>query len=61
MIEADPRRPVRSYAASESFSPGDRITHKTFGEGLVEAIAGPGKIQVFFRTGRKVLVHEVGG
>ncbi len=57
-VEADLSRPVRPYLMSESFTRGDRLEHRVFGEGLVEEIVGVGKIQVFFTVGRKVLVHE---
>lgn len=58
MVVADLSRPVRPYLMSESFTAGDRIEHRVFGEGLVEEVVGLGKIQVFFEAGRKVLAHE---
>lgn len=58
LIEADPDRPIRSYSIKESFEVGDRITHQIFGSGVVEMQAGPGKIQVFFPQGRRVLAHQ---
>ncbi|HEY4240262.1 MAG TPA: SMI1/KNR4 family protein [Kofleriaceae bacterium] len=50
--------PVRAYKASEKFSPGDRVTHPQFGEGVVEVLSEPTKITVWFESGRKVLVHN---
>jgi hypothetical protein len=58
VVEADPSRPVRSYAMSESYRPGDRVAHPLFGEGVVQASAGPGKIRVRFDGQPRVLVHE---
>ena len=55
-VAADLSRPVRSYRASESFEVGDRVEHPSFGQGVVEA-AEPGKITVFFGTGRRVLAQ----
>ena len=59
--EAGGRRPTcrarsRTYRASEKFEVGDRIDHPSFGQGVIET-AEPGKITVFFATGRRVLVQ----
>ena len=38
--------------AAESFAPGDRVSHKTFGPGVVKSASGD-TIEVFFsRTGK---------
>lgn len=58
-IAADLSRPSRPYKASEHFTPGDRIDHVTFGQGVVE-LSEPGKVTIFFATGRKVLVQAKG-
>jgi hypothetical protein len=58
LVEADPNKPLRPYRINETFSPGDRLSHRSFGEGVVEMVVGPQKIQVFFPGGRKVLAHE---
>lgn len=58
-IAADLSRPVRNYAATERFEPGDRLEHPTFGQGTVETVDGA-KMTVFFVVGRKVLVHAKG-
>jgi hypothetical protein len=55
MIAIDPSKPARVYKPTETFKPGDAITHPSFGTGVVELIPGPGKIQCFFPGGRKVL------
>lgn len=54
-VAADPSRPVRPYRATESFTPGDRITHTSFGSGVVQSSPGPGKIQVHFADGPRIL------
>jgi hypothetical protein len=58
-VAADLSREVRPYKASEHFEPGDRVDHPTFGQGVVE-VSEPGKVTVFFATGRKVLVQAKG-
>jgi hypothetical protein len=58
IVEADPTRPVRPYAVSEIFAVGDAISHRTLGNGVVQRIVGPTKIEVRFEDERnRVLVH----
>ncbi len=57
-VEADLSRAVRSYGLSESYESGDRIQHPTLGLGIVQGIAGNGKIAVLFGEKRSLLVHE---
>jgi hypothetical protein len=54
-VKADLSKPERPYKPTEAFAPGERIAHATFGSGVVESSPGPGKIQVFFPAGRKIL------
>ena len=58
VIAADPSRPPRPYRLTESYEAGDTIEHPTLGNGVVQASAGPGKIQVLFGEDRKLLVHQ---
>jgi hypothetical protein len=58
LVEADFSRPVRAYNIRESFQPGDRIAHKTLGEGVVQGVAGRGKVAVLFGDEKKLLIHE---
>lgn len=60
IIEADMTRPIRTYSIRESFEPGDRINHKTLGEGVVQGETGRGKIAVLFgeEKEKKLLIHE---
>ena len=48
-------KPPRVYKPSDTYAPGERMTHPSFGTGVVESLPGPGKVQVFFPGGRKVL------
>jgi hypothetical protein len=59
-VVADLTKPARPYRASEQFEVGERIDHPSFGQGVIE-IAEPGKITVFFATGRRVLVQAKDG
>ena len=54
-IVADMSKPPRVYKPNETYTPGERMTHPSFGTGIVEALPGPGKVQVFFPGGRRVL------
>ena len=57
IVEADPDRPVRSYSIRESYRPGDRVAHRTLGEGVVQELSGRDKILVLFGGDKKLLVH----
>jgi hypothetical protein len=59
-VAADLTKPSRPYRASERFEVGERIDHPSFGSGVIE-LAEPGKITVFFASGRRVLVQAKEG
>jgi hypothetical protein len=59
-VAADLTKPARPYRASERFEVGDRIDHPSFGQGVIE-LSEPGKITVFFATGRRVLAQSKEG
>lgn len=59
-VAADLSKPVKTYRASEKFEVGDRVEHPSFGQGVVE-VSEPGKVTVFFATGRRVLVQSKEG
>lgn len=59
-VAADLTKPVRPYAASLKYGVGERVEHPSFGQGVIEQ-AEPGKITVFFATGRRVLVQSKEG
>lgn len=45
-----------TYAPSATYTKGDWITHRKFGAGVVFGVE-PGKVQVLFESGERVLVH----
>lgn len=49
--------PTKNYSMKTSFLLGDKVNHPTFGEGIVGRLIHPNKIEVFFRTDIKVLIH----
>jgi hypothetical protein len=53
--EVDPSKPVRPYAASAAYLPGERVAHPTFGSGVVTTLPGPGKVEIAFPAGVRVL------
>jgi hypothetical protein len=57
-VKIDENKPLRRYAPADRYATGDRIEHPNFGSGVVESSPGPGKIDVFFPGGRRVLVHD---
>jgi hypothetical protein len=59
-LEVDPSRPLRSYCSTDCYAVGDRIQHPRFGDGVVDRVAGAGKVQVCFPDGHRVLVHGRG-
>jgi len=54
-----PSGPVRRYAAHERYSPGERLMHARFGEGVVER-AEAGKVSVRFGKDVRVLAQARG-
>jgi hypothetical protein len=60
LVEPNLSRPPRPYVATDSYVPGDRVEHVAFGPGVVERLTGPGKVQIFFAGGSRVLVHRRG-
>ena len=50
-------RPVRPYDVGGSYRVGDRIEHRTYGVGVVDAIIDPHKMQVFFPSGHRTMTQ----
>lgn len=48
----------RRYTIKETFSVDDVVDHKKFGIGLVTKMLGDQKIEVTFREGTKILIHD---
>jgi hypothetical protein len=59
-VAADLSKPVRSYSAVLRYEVGERVEHVQFGQGVVE-VAEPGKVTVFFASGRRVLAQSKEG
>jgi hypothetical protein len=60
IIEADPSKPPRVYSARDQYVPGDTIQHPTLGDGVVQKLIGPTKIEVLLGEERRLLVHGRG-
>lgn len=60
IVAADPSRPPRRYAVTDSYRSGDQIEHPTLGVGVVQGVVGRGKVRVRFDGRESVLVHERG-
>jgi hypothetical protein len=54
-VSFDPSKPPRGYSAKDSYQPGERVIHPTFGVGVVAAMPGPGKVDVQFPGGARTL------
>ncbi len=61
LVAADPSVPPKRYSIRETYAPGERIEHPTFGVGIVEAVPEPGKMQVFFDGTRRILAQAKAG
>lgn len=51
----DPSRPPVPYSPASTYPPGDRVAHQQFGVGVVVGSPGPGKVEIAFPSGRRVL------
>jgi hypothetical protein len=51
----DPNKPPRVYAARDTYDTGDRVTHPQFGTGVVTGAPAPGRVEVAFPSGARVL------
>jgi hypothetical protein len=51
----DPAKPPRPYTPRDSYGAGDRVSHPTFGVGVVSGSPGAGKVEVVFPSGARVL------
>ncbi|MBS1958723.1 MAG: hypothetical protein JST80_04550 [Bdellovibrionales bacterium] len=51
-------KPMKEYGADQVFMAGDRVKHPTFGDGVVQKLLYPNKIEVLFRMDLKTLIHS---
>lgn len=54
---AEPGADARPYSAKTTFAAGDKVTHPTFGDGVVTEALPDRKVEIAFRTGPRTLVH----
>lgn len=55
--QPDPSRTSQPYKVTTWFNVGDQVQHPTFGLGLVAELPSPGKVQIRFAEGMKLLIH----
>ncbi len=48
---------VKQYSTQGQFSLGDKLSHPTFGDGIVGKLIYPNKLEVIFRTDVKILIY----
>src|SRR5262245_30516239 len=51
---------ARAYSPNETFALNDVVRHPSFDIGVVTATPAPQKIEVTFRDGKKILLHDRG-
>jgi len=51
------KNPTKPYSLKAAFNLGDKIGHPSFGEGVVNKLLHPDKIEVIFKTDIKILKH----
>jgi len=57
LMAAHASNELRTYSAKSSFALADKIKHPTFGEGIVNKLIYPNKVEVIFQSDIKILVH----
>jgi hypothetical protein len=57
LMAAHRESPLKPYSTKSSFLLGDKLSHPTFGDGIVGKLIYPNKLEVIFRTDVKVLIH----
>jgi len=49
--------PMKAYSTKAHFGLGEKLSHPTFGNGIVGKLIYPNKLEVIFQTDIKVLIH----
>lgn len=57
LMAAHREAPFKPYNMKGNFTLGDKLSHPTFGEGIVGKLIYPNKLEVIFRNDVKVLIH----
>ena len=50
--------PMKNYTMKGHFGLGDKLSHPTFGDGIVGKLIYPNKLEVIFRTDVKILIYS---
>ena len=57
LLSADDSPEARLYSMTERFEADEVVEHGSFGIGIVQQVQPGNKIEVLFRSGKKLLVH----
>lgn len=57
LMAANKDTPAKTYKMNTRFQLGEKMTHGSFGEGIVGKLIFPNKIEVIFQNEVKVLIH----
>ncbi len=57
LMNAHRSLPFKAYQVKGLFDLGDKLTHSSFGEGIVSKLIYPNKLEVIFRNDIKILIH----
>jgi len=57
LMSAHASSETRAYSARSSFALADKVKHPTFGEGIVNKLIYPNKVEVIFQSDVKILIH----
>jgi hypothetical protein len=57
LMSAHAQAEIRTYSARSAFALADKIKHPTFGEGIVNKLIYPNKVEVIFQSDIKILIH----
>ena len=57
LLSTDDSPEVRLYSMTERFEADEVVEHESFGNGIVQQVQPGNKIEVLFKSGKKLLVH----
>lgn len=57
LMELNRQQPTHPYSMQKSFGIGDKLQHPQFGEGIVQKVIYPNKVDVLFQETLKTLIH----
>jgi hypothetical protein len=56
-IAGQPPGAFKAYSVTATFSPGDLVRHKLFGDGVIARIIDPKKVEILFEEGPKTMAQ----